>query len=153
VTLPLALRATLAFLALPGIVAFAVPLLVLRPEPGARAFTPIGAVVLAVGIAVLASCVWEFYARGRGTLAPWDPPRALVRAGPYRYSRNPMYVGVLLILVGWATGFRSMPLGLYAAAIAVAFHLRIVMAEEPWLSRTFGEEWESYRHRVPRWVL
>ncbi len=149
----LGFRATLAFLALPGIVAFAVPLLLLRPDVPLHSFAPTGLVVLAVGCLVLAWCVWAFYSEGLGTLAPWDPPRGLVRGGLYRFSRNPMYVGVLLIVAGWAVGFRSLPLGIYGVSLALAFHLRILIHEEPWLARTFGADWDAYRARVPRWLL
>lgn len=148
----LALRATIAFLALPGFVAFAVPILWLRPRTSALAFAPAGGVVLAAGCGVLAWCAWAFYSHGRGTLAPWDPPRGLVRNGLYRYSRNPMYVGVLTIVAGWAIGFHSWSLAAYALALGIAFHLRIILHEEPWLARTFGAEWDTYRARVPRWL-
>ncbi len=143
-------KALLAFLALPAIVAFVVPLGLLRP-PGA----PLGlggGIVAAAGIAVLLRCVVEFHVAGRGTLAPWSPPTKLVTTGPYRWSRNPMYLGVLLILWGWAAGFQSRALAVYALGATVAFHLRIVFGEEPWLSRTFGEEWTRYKARVPRWL-
>ena len=63
-----------------------------------------------------------------------------------------MYVGVLLILAGWATTFRSPTLAFYAVAIAVVFHLRVLLGEEPWLARTHGEAWTRYRERVPRWL-
>ena len=97
-------------------------------------------------------CVWSFYTQGRGTLAPWSPPRTLVTSGLYRYSRNPMYVGVLLILAGWAVGFRSWPLALYAAGVAVAVHLRVILHEEPFLARAHGDAWTAYRARVRRWL-
>ena len=89
---------------------------------------------------------------GRGTLAPWDPPRALVVRGLYRYSRNPMYVGVLSIVSGWALGFQSIGLAIYTIGLVGAFHLRVVMSEEPFLARTHGTEWEQYAARVPRWL-
>ena len=73
---------------------------------------------------------------GRGTLAPWAPPQALVVSGPYRYSRNPMYVAVLLVLSGWTTLFQSWVLAAYAVVIGTAFHLRILFGEEPWLARS-----------------
>lgn len=95
----------------------------------------------------------DFFVRGQGTLAPWDPPRALVRDGPYRYSRNPMYVGVLLITTGWAVGYHSWALVGYTGVLFGVFHLRVLVHEEPWLARTFGAEWEEYRARVPRWLL
>lgn len=130
-------------------VAFAIPLLFLRPP--ATPMSPAGVALLAVGALVLGWCVRDFYVLGRGTLAPWSPPTTLVVRGLYRYSRNPMYVGVLAILAAWAIGFASRALAWYAVAIAVAFHLRVVFGEEPWLARTHGADWIAYRARVPRW--
>jgi protein-S-isoprenylcysteine O-methyltransferase Ste14 len=63
-----------------------------------------------------------------------------------------MYIAVLLILSGWAIGFRSWPLALCAVVVLVAFHLRIVLHQEPWLARTFGHTWIQYRKRVSRWL-
>ena len=94
----------------------------------------------------------DFYVKGKGTLAPWSPPQRLVVVGLYRWSRNPMYVSVLLILLGWAIGFGSRTLFGYAGIVAVGFHLRVVLAEEPFLARTHGEAWESYRQSVRRWL-
>ena len=131
-------------------VAFLVPWL-LRPRRGE--VHPAGIVPLAVGAALLLWCVRDFYVIGRGSLAPWAPPERLVVVGLYRYSRNPMYVAVLLMLVGWAWTLSSRTLWIYAACIALAFHLRIVFGEEPWLARTHGEQWTTYAARVPRWLL
>lgn len=142
-------RALLAFLALPTVVAFLVPWLL---RPAAAAFHPTALAVVGVGTVLLLWCVRDFYVAGRGTLAPWAPPKHLVTLGLYRVSRNPMYVAVLVILGGWALGYESRALWGYAAAVAVAFHLRVVTYEEPWLARTFGAEWLAYRARVPRWV-
>jgi protein-S-isoprenylcysteine O-methyltransferase Ste14 len=147
------LRALIAFLALPGVVAFAIPLLVFERGQPVRNFHPAGAAVLAAGVFVLAWYVRDFYVLGRGTLAPWDPPKALVIRGLYRYSRNPMYVGVLLILAGWALGFRSTALACYAIGIGILFHLRVLLNEEPFLARTHGQQWINYRATVPRWLL
>lgn len=108
--------------------------------------------MLALGGALLLWCVRDFFVRGRGTLAPWDPPVALVREGPYRFSRNPMYLAVLTIVAGWAIGFRSTGLLAYGVALAIAFHLRVVFGEEPYLASTHGAVWASYRERVPRWL-
>jgi protein-S-isoprenylcysteine O-methyltransferase Ste14 len=96
--------------------------------------------------------VRDFYVAGRGSLAPWAPPERLVVIGLYRLSRNPMYIAVLLVLVGWATMFASRTLWVCAALLAIAFHLRVVFGEEPWLARTHGAEWTTYRGRVPRWL-
>jgi len=148
---PRFLRAVVAFLALPGTVAFLVPLL-LAPGGWTSFVDPRGLLPLGAGIAMLLWCVREFYVAGRGTLAPWSPPEALVITGPYRFSRNPMYIGVLLILSGWALGFRSWPLGAYAFIVGIAFHLRVLLHEEPWLDRTFGATWTDYKARVSRWI-
>ncbi|MGQ0648998.1 MAG: methyltransferase family protein [Gemmatimonadaceae bacterium] len=143
-------RALAAFLVLPGTVAFLVPWLI-RPE-GAR-FNAVALPLLSVGIVLLLWCVRDFYVAGRGTLAPWAPPERLVIVGLYRLSRNPMYVAVLLILSGWALAFESRGLWIYTAAVAVGFHVRVVLAEEPFLARTHGEQWTAYRSRVPRWLF
>jgi protein-S-isoprenylcysteine O-methyltransferase Ste14 len=144
-------RALVAVLVLPGVVAFLVPLLLLGPGTIALS-NRWGVVPLGVGIMLLLACVREFYVAGRGTLAPWAPPTALVVTGPHKWSRNPMYVAVLLILSGWAIGFRSWRLALYAVVVLVAFHLRIVLHEEPWLARAFGDTWTQYRQRISRWL-
>ena len=148
--MPLFLRALLAFLALPGVVAFGVPLLLLRPA--GRAATADGTIVGGLGIVVLLWCVRDFYVAGRGTLAPWSPPKRLVTVGLYQYSRNPMYVGVLLIVAGWALAFRSATIGWYALFLVAAFHVRVVFFEEPWLARAHGAEFEAYRSKVRRWL-
>ena len=98
-------------------------------------------------------CVRDFYVAGRGTLAPWAPPRHLVTVGLYRFSRNPMYVAVTFMLIGWAICFASRSLAIYAACVALAFHLRVVFGEEPWLARTHGRAWDEYRAQVPRWLI
>ena len=147
----LLVRAIAAFLLLPGMVAFAVPIFLLAPRKPFSLFNPLGLAPLAVGIVLLLWCVQQFYAAGKGTLAPWSPPQNLVVSGPYRFSRNPMYVAVVLVLVGWAVSFRSARLAVYAALMTVVFHLRVVLFEEPWLTRTHGGEWIRYQSQVRRW--
>jgi len=142
-------RAVLAFLALPGTVAFVVPVSLVDHS---RRFDPLSLLLLVPGVAGLVACVVSFYVEGRGTLAPWSPPRTLVTSGLYRYSRNPMYVGVLLILCGWAIGLWSWVLAIYAAGIAIAVHVRVLVNEEPFLARTHGAAWTAYRARVGRWL-
>jgi protein-S-isoprenylcysteine O-methyltransferase Ste14 len=146
-------RALFAFLVLPGIVAFAVPLALVAEHLGAFSPRPLGLLSFLAGVIVLVWCTVEFYVSGRGTLAPWSPPQRLVAVGPYRFSRNPMYVGVTLILIGWAVLFWSLTLMVYAALVLLAFHIRVIAGEEPWLKRTYGADWESYRARVPRWLF
>jgi protein-S-isoprenylcysteine O-methyltransferase Ste14 len=146
-------RALLAFLALPGVVAFAVPIAWLLGAGRTRLVQPLGLVPLAIGCVALLWCVRDFYVRGRGTLAPWSPPVRLVVDGLYRYTRNPMYVAVTLILLGWAAAFDVRGLYVYAAAVALAFHLRVRLHEEPFLARTHGAQWHEYARRVPRWFF
>jgi protein-S-isoprenylcysteine O-methyltransferase Ste14 len=110
-----------------------------------------GLVPVALGTFGLLWCARDFYVSGKGTLAPWAPPQDLVIVGLYRYSRNPMYVCVALILLGWAISFGSAGLLIYALAVVVAFHLRVVFGEEPWLARTHGAAWQQYTRRVRRW--
>lgn len=147
-------RALLAFLICPGIVAYGLPGLLIRSSAlrGSPArFLGRGAVAFGTGL--LLWCIRDFLVEGRGTLAPWAPPKNLVQIGLYRFSRNPMYLAVGLVLVGWATLFQSMGLILYAASVLAAFHLRVVYGEEPWLAKRYGKEWDAYRARVPRWLM
>ena len=102
----------------------------------ANLIQPLGLVPWLAGVVALLWCVHDFYVSGRGTLAPWDPPTELVAVGLYRYTHNPMYVAVTLILVGWAFSFAVSGLYIYAVGVAIAFHLRVVLGEEPWLART-----------------
>lgn len=107
----------------------------------------------AIGSVLLLWCTRAFYVAGKGTLAPWAPPRALVTGGLYSLSRNPMYLAVVLVLFGWSMWFGSLPLLLYALGVACAFHVRVVFYEEPRLEEAFGGSWQLYRRRVPRWFL
>lgn len=145
------IQALIAFIAMPGVVAFLLPALISGLEPWPSGATLVGTVPLVLGVGGLLLCVREFYVRGRGTLAPWSPPRQLVTSGLYRFSRNPMYVSVVLMLLGWACLFQGAALWIYAIGITIAFHLRVVAGEEPWLARAHGEDWVSYSARVPRW--
>ena len=145
-------KAIVAFLALPGMVAFLIPLALVAPGRLEKFSNPVGSLPLGIGIVGLLWCVVEFYRAGRGTLAPWTPPKALVVTGLYHYSRNPMYLAVLLILLGWAIGFRSWKLASYSVMVAIAFHLRVVLNEEPFLRRTQGAAWQHYASTVPRWL-
>ena len=106
---------------------------------------------LILGAAILLWCVRDFYVSGKGTLAPWDPPKHLVTVGLYRFTRNPMYVGVLLLLCGWSVLAGSPLLAGYTVFLAIAFHLRVVLYEEPRLKTQFGSEWPNYAATVPRW--
>lgn len=122
---------------------FAWPVWGLRP---ALALVPLG-----LGAAIYLGCLWDFASFGRATPFPLDAPRRLVVRGLYRYVRNPMYVGVLSLVLGWATFFGAPKLLLYATAVALVFQLFIVGVEEPSLRRQFGAEYADYCRRVGRW--
>ena len=146
-------RALLAFLVLPGVFAFLLPGLLVRLAGVRAAPHWAGLLLLAAGAVLLLWCVRDFYVTGRGTLAPWSPPERLVEVGLYRYTRNPMYLAVLMVLCGWAIAFRLPALWIYLPCVAAAFHLRVILGEEPWLARTHGAAWTRYRLRVPRWLV
>jgi protein-S-isoprenylcysteine O-methyltransferase Ste14 len=112
----------------------------------------IGVLLLLTGLALFISTLSLFATEGRGTLAPWDPPKHLVVRGPYRFVRNPMISGVLLILVGESLVFRSIPLAEWAAAFAVINTIYIPLLEEPQLKSRFGEEYQQYKRNVRRLV-
>jgi protein-S-isoprenylcysteine O-methyltransferase Ste14 len=146
-------RAVAAFVALPGMVGFALPIWIGTSTDRPVRFRALATIPLCLGTLLLLWCVREFYVAGRGTLAPWDPPKHLVMSGPYRVSRNPMYIGVITILAGWCILWDSRTLIIYAVLFLVGFHLRVVLFEEPWAARQFGPTWEAYRARVPRWLI
>jgi protein-S-isoprenylcysteine O-methyltransferase Ste14 len=111
-----------------------------------------GTILLALGAAVSLPCVVVFIGRGRGTPAPFDPPQKFVATGLYRYCRNPMYVGLLLMLGGLALIWQSPAVIILAALLAVAIHSAVVALEEPQLKRRFGQPYLDYCGRVPRWL-
>ena len=111
----------------------------------------IGAAVTAAGAILAVSCVLTFVCVGRGTPAPFDPPRRLVARGPYRFVRNPMYLGAAAALVGAALYYQSPPLAGYAIVFLLATHLFVRLYEEPTLRRMFGDQYDDYCRRVGRW--
>lgn len=113
---------------------------------------PFGAILLAAGAALAAWCVAVFIMRGRGTPAPFDPPQEFVAVGPYRYVRNPMYVGAILALVGGALFLASPSILVLAGLFWILAHGFVVLFEEPGLERRFGKRYTEYRRQVHRWV-
>jgi protein-S-isoprenylcysteine O-methyltransferase Ste14 len=111
----------------------------------------IGIVVSLSGAAIAVWCILSFAVLGRGTPAPFDPPRRLVVRGPYRYVRNPMYLGAGLALAGAAFFYQSHALIAYAFLFLLAMHAFVIWYEEPTLGRTFGQDYEAYRRQVHRW--
>lgn len=122
-----------------------------RPlNPGAAQFA--GATVTLIGGALAIWCVVSFALVGGGTPAPFDPPGRLVVSGPYRFVRNPMYIGAGLALMGASLFYWSGALLGYTVLFLLATHLFVTFYEEPTLSRTFSSEYEAYRARVRRWL-
>ena len=151
-----AVAKTLLFTALvPGSVAGIVPWLIRRDSALAvrGAELEAAAVVIVLGIAIyLYTAFWSFAAIGGGTPAPIAPTKILVVQGLHRFVRNPMYIGVGLIVGGQAWLFHSLPLAVYLAFMLAAAHLFVLFYEEPTLRKMFGTEYEEYCRNVRRWV-
>lgn len=148
------LKALLFTLVAPATVVLWVPLWLLSwsyPRP-ALLLQWLGLLPIALGAAVYLWCVWNFAARGQGTPAPIDPPKTLVVQGLYRWVRNPMYVGIGLVLMGETLLFGSGSLLLYTLLVLLACHLFVILYEEPTLRQRFGQAYEDYCRAVPRWI-
>lgn len=117
-------------------------------------FDPAAAVLMLIGGAIMLKCVWDFAWHGRGTPAPFDPPRRLVVSGFYRWVRNPMYVGMGLFLIGEGLMLRPIlrEMLTMCAILWVIVTIFILVYEEPTLRRLFGEEYIDYCKHVRRWI-
>lgn len=147
----LAVRNILFTFVVPGTGAVLIPWWILRRSPAtATAWLAFGPIAL--GVALYIWCVWVFSTVGRGTPGPWDAPRRLVAVGPYRWVRNPIYIGALAVILGEAWLFTSVPLLVYAGGASIFCHLFVVSYEERTLRRRFGDDYEEYLRAVPRWV-
>ena len=111
-----------------------------------------GMVIGGIGAALALWCVFTFAFIGKGTPAPFDPPRKLVIRGPYRFVRNPMYIGAGMTLAGAALFYESLSILFYTGLFFLITHLFVLFYEEPTLRRTFGDVYEAYCRRVGRWM-
>lgn len=149
-----ALKSLLFLILAPGVVAGYIPLALLRNgaqiETGVFAYLALP--LWMMGGVILLWSFWNFFAQGRGTPAPIDPPKELVAVGFYRYVRNPMYVGVLATILAHFLWFGYRNLLLYAGLVFLAFHAFVTFYEEPNLKKKFGPAYEDYLSRVPRWI-
>jgi protein-S-isoprenylcysteine O-methyltransferase Ste14 len=157
------LRHLIAILVLPFMVVVMIPRWLLRgysvsdtrwidgTVPAAFAHV-IGALTFLAGFALFAWCVSLFARIGKGTLAPWDPTRRLVVVGPYRYVRNPMITGVLVMLAGEAVFLGSRVLAIWAFTFLIINNVYFLILEEPGLERRFGASYLEYKSAVPRWL-
>ena len=156
--LRLVLETAIHTILLPGTILVGIPYVVLSSgddfQPVRIGMLSVFALIpIAVGLTIGVWCTRDFISRGRGTPNPLDPPKFLVAGGPYRLTRNPMYVSVGLILVGEAIVFRSSALAVYLCIVMIGFHLFVVLYEEPTLRALFGSTYEEYCKRVPRWIV
>src|ERR1043166_5469826 len=110
-----------------------------------------GMILVAVGTVIALWCVLTFVFIGKGTPAPFDPPRKLVIRGPYRFVRNPMYIGAGMTLAGAALFYESLSIFIYTCLFFLITHLFVVLYEERTLRRTFADDYEEYCRRVRRW--
>lgn len=160
---PLRTRALRSTIALPVMVLTVIPALILwwtdsfNPGWGLADWllllpATFGISLIGVGLTLLVATIRLFTNVGKGTLAPWDPPRHLVVKGPYRYVRNPMHSGVFLTLYGEGLLFGSPPLLIFVTTIFIFHWFYIPLMEERWLKEKFGEEYLTYKRHVPAWL-
>ena len=153
--IPLPVRSLFWVCLCPGTVGLVLPWVLWRHYPGPLelgAWHWAGLPLALVGVGVLGSCVLGFAREGQGTLSPLDPPKFVVRGGLYRRVRNPMYLGVLTAILGEGLFLQSGTVLLWCGFAGLAFHLVVLLYEEPALKRAFGEDYEAYRRAVPRWL-
>jgi protein-S-isoprenylcysteine O-methyltransferase Ste14 len=157
------LRHLLAILVLPVVMAVVIPSwLLMRYAPVDSRWSAdsplvwplrgIGVLLLLAGFLLFAWCVTLFARVGKGTLAPWDPTKRLVAAGPYRHVRNPMITGVATVLAGWAAFTGSWVLALWLVVFVAVNAAYFMLVEEPGLEHRFGAPYRDYKARVPRWI-
>ena len=135
-------------LVIAGVVAIYAPYLIVSSHPtgagiGSGALTVAGSALVAIGAATYLGCVRDFVVIG---------PPSLVARGTYRYVRNPMYLGLVLVLCGESLVFESWRLAGYTATIGLAVHLVVVLYEERELRKRLGQSYADYCNKVPRWL-
>lgn len=159
--MPTLLRHAISVAALPFTVVFLVPYWIARrydasaalgQSTGALLLQLAGILVLALGFGLFAASLRRFATEGKGTLAPWDPPRLFVASGPYRFVRNPMISGVIFMLCGEALVLLSRSHAVWAAFCIALNLIYIPIVEEPQLRRRFGASYEEYCRNVPRFI-
>jgi protein-S-isoprenylcysteine O-methyltransferase Ste14 len=137
----------------PGTVSTALPLWIIEGVgEGNLGSSVLGLLCFVSGLGIYSGCVWDFICFGKGTPAPIHAPQHLVIRGLYHYSRNPMYVAVLLVILGWALVYMSGVLLLYCGAVWICFQMLVIFYEEPILQRLFGEGYRDYKKSVHRWL-
>ena len=150
---------TLVFLMLaPGTVTVVLPFVILKNSPPSKIIQPffphnLGLIPILLGLIVCLWCFWDYINKGEGTPSPFDPPKQLVIVGLYSHVRNPMYIGIVLFVLGEAIMWSSVPLVVYSLILLVFFHTSVVYYEEPRLKSEFGKKYDNYLRSVPRWIV
>jgi protein-S-isoprenylcysteine O-methyltransferase Ste14 len=150
-----ALRTILFMMFVPGLLIGILPIWLVQTTPAVFSFGALRwlAVPLWVtGAGITLWCAWAFTVRGHGTPSPTDPPKELVVSGLYRYVRNPIYLGVLAVLLGYVLWHPSLSILWMPVLVAISSHLFVFFYEEPQLRKTFGTDYEDYCRAVPRWI-
>jgi len=141
----------------PGIVAGLIPFWIIGGDINVIIFEfeklhQLSAIFLFIaGFIIMTWCIMNFATKGRGTLSPIAPTKKLVVSGLYRFSRNPMYIGVMLLLIGETLFFSSLSLCIYSLIVFVGFNIFIITREEPRLKKDFSDDYDIYRKKVRRW--
>ena len=150
-----ALKTILFLLLVPGLLLVALPVWLMKTDPALFSFGIFRWLAVpfwAVGALMVLWCHWVFTLRGRGTPSPTDPPKELVVVGLYRYVRNPIYVGVIILLFGHVFWHPSSAILSMLPIVALSAYLFVTLYEEPHLRKTFSAAYENYCSSVPRWI-
>jgi len=150
-----AFKTILFLLLVPGLLLGAMPIWLVQTDTALFSFGLLrwlGIPFWIGGTTVLLWCAWAFTVRGRGTPSPTDPPKDLVVNGLYRHVRNPIYLSVLAIFLGYVLWHPSRAILFCPLIVAVSSHLFVILYEEPHLPKTFGAAYEQYCKSVPRWI-
>lgn len=111
-----------------------------------------GLLLISIGLYIMIITITGFIRIGKGTLAPWSPTRKLIVKGMYRHVRNPMIIGVLIVLFGESTAILSLNIFIWTLIFFIINNIYFVLLEEPLLKKKFGEEYREYKKNVPRWI-
>lgn len=150
------LKTILITILVPGTAVFVVPYFIVKASGFPLIYGPLQ-LILGILLIIIGTCgfVWvsqAFVRFGKGTPAPFDPPKQFVVKGLYRFVRNPMYIGALTAILGESILFSSWQVLLYGVFLFLAFHILIIFYEEKSLEKRFGEPYTHYLRSVPRWI-
>jgi protein-S-isoprenylcysteine O-methyltransferase Ste14 len=149
------LKTILFMLLVPGLLLVGLPLYLFQTDPALFSFGIfrwLAVPLWVIGAAGMTWCAWAFTTRGRGTPSPTDPPKELVTSGLYRIVRNPIYVCVVIFLIGHVLWHPARSILWMPVIVAVSSHLFVTLYEEPHLRKTFGAKYDAYCSSVPRWL-